>query len=174
MEQLKQQIQALLPKDSIGRYDLLPVLADKALSREIARKLAAPYQGKADVVAAPEALGWLLGEKVAAELDVPLLPLRKGEKLPYASRDLYRVAFMDYSGKRKSLETAKNAPLQGKRVLIVDEWVETGAQIKAAMALLGKFDSQVAGVATIGANPDNARVKAWLEEGFLTCVSEEF
>ena len=103
MEELQQRIVQLLPKSSIGRYDLLPVLADKELSREIARQLAEPYRDKADIVVAPEALGWLLGEKIAAELDVPLLPLRKGEKLPYASEELYRVAFMDYSGHRKSL-----------------------------------------------------------------------
>ena len=161
MEELQQRIVQLLPKSSIGRYDLLPVLADKELSREIARQLAEPYRDKADIVVAPEALGWLLGEKVAAELDVPLLP--------YASEELYRVAFMDYSGHRKSLETAKNAPLDGKRVLIVDEWIETGAQIKAVMALLEKFDCSVAGIATIGADM-NERTQSWIEQGIFTCI----
>ena len=173
MEQLQQRIIELLPQGSIGRYDLLPVLADKELSREIARKLAEPYRGRAEMVVAPEALGWLLGEKVAAELDIPLLPLRKGEKLPYASEELYRVAFMDYSGHRKSLETAKNAPLNGKRVLIVDEWVETGAQIKAVMALLEKFDCSVTGIATIGAEI-NERTQAWMDQGLFTCICRGF
>ena len=173
MEQLQQRIIELLPQGSIGRYDLLPVLADKELSREIARKLAEPYRGRAEMVVAPEALGWLLGEKVAAELDIPLLPLRKGEKLPYASEELYRVAFMDYSGHRKSLETAKNAPLNGKRVLIVDEWVETGAQIKAVMALLEKFDCSVTGIATIGADI-NERTQTWVDQGLFTCICRGF
>ena len=172
MEELQQRIVQLLPKSSIGRYDLLPVLADKELSREIARQLAEPYRDKADIVVAPEALGWLLGEKIAAELDVPLLPLRKGEKLPYASEELYRVAFMDYSGHRKSLETAKNAPLDGKRVLIVDEWIETGAQIEAVMALLEKFDCSVAGIATIGADM-NERTQSWIEQGIFTCICRD-
>ena len=160
MEELQQRIVQLLPKSSIGRYDLLPVLADKELSREIARQLAKPYRDKAEIVVAPEALGWLLGENVAADLDVPL---------PYASEELYRVAFMDYSGHRKSLETAKNAPLDGKRVLIVDEWIETGAQIKAVMALLEKFDCSVAGIATIGADM-NERTQSWIEQGIFTCI----
>ena len=173
MDQLQQRIAALLPRDSIGRRDLLPVLSYRALSGEIAKKLAAPFAGKAEVVVAPEALGWLLGEKIAQELDLPLVPLRKGEKLPYASEDLYRVAFMDYSGHRKSLETAKSAPLTGKRVLIVDEWIETGAQIMAVMALLKKFGAEVAGIAAIGVNR-GPRTDAWTEAGLLTCIGRDF
>ncbi len=169
MEKLRQRILQLLPKESVGRYDLLPVLSDKELSQEIARKLAEPYRKKVDIVVAPEALGWLLGEKIATELDVALLPLRKGEKLPYASDQLYRVAFMDYSGHRKSLETAKDAPLNGKRVLIVDEWIQTGAQIMAVMALLEKFKCAVVGIATIGVN-SNVRTQTWREQGLLTYI----
>jgi len=169
MEALQKKILAALPKDSIGRYDLLPLLSDRELSGQVADALAAPYMGKADIVVAPEALGWLLGEKIAHRLDVGMLPLRRGEKLPYAREDIYRVAFMDYAGKRKSLEVTRNAPLAGMRVLIVDEWIETGAQILARMALLDKFGCEVAGIATIGADT-NARTKAWMDQGMLTCI----
>ena len=88
MEALQKKILAALPKDSIGRYDLLPLLSDRELSGQVADALAAPYMGKADIVVAPEALGWLLGEKIAHRLDVGMLPLRRGEKLPYAREDI--------------------------------------------------------------------------------------
>ena len=75
MEALQKKILAARPKDSIGRYDLLPLLSDRELSGQVADALAAPYMGKADIVVAPEALGWLLGEKIAHRLDVGMLPL---------------------------------------------------------------------------------------------------
>jgi adenine/guanine phosphoribosyltransferase-like PRPP-binding protein len=101
-----------------------------------------------------------------------MIPLRRGEKLPYNSDELYSVAFMDYQLKRKSLEVAKDADLRGKKVLIVDELIETGAQIKAVMALLEKFGCTVIGIATIYSIP-SVRTLRWKEEGLLTAITEE-
>ena len=172
MKGLTERIKEKLPNHTIGRYDLLPVLVDRELSDDITEVLSEPYEGIAEVVVAPEAIGWILGEKIGARLNIPMIPPRRGEKLPYNSDELYSVAFMDYQLKRKSLEVAKDADLRGKKVLIVDELIETGAQIKAVMALLEKFGCTVIGIATIYSIP-SVRTLRWKEEGLLTAITEE-
>ena len=153
---------------------MLPVLSDRALSGEIAKKLAAPFAGKAEVVVAPEALsGGCSAKRSRRSWICRSCRCARAKSSPMRAMGLYRVAFMDYSGHRKSLETAKSAPLTGKRVLIVDEWIETGAQIMAVMALLKKFGAEVAGIAAIGVNR-GPRTDAWAEAGLLTCIGRDF
>ncbi len=171
--ELKNRIVEKLPKRKLDRYDLLPVITDRALSREIVVALAEPYRGKVDVVAAPEAIGWILGNKIADYLGIDFLPIRRGNKLPYEEDDLHRVAFMDYQFKRKSLEITRDADLAGKRVLICDEWIETGAQIKAVISLLEKFDCTVAGISTICIR-NNERTRQWKDLGILTYIGEDW
>ena len=89
--ELKDRIVERLPKRKLIRYDLLPVITDRDLSKDIVNTLAEPYRGKIDMVVAPEAIGWILGDKVADHLGVDFLPLRRGNKLPYEEDDLYRV-----------------------------------------------------------------------------------
>ena len=170
--ELKDRIVERLPKRKLIRYDLLPVITDRDLSKDIVNTLAEPYRGKIDMVVAPEAIGWILGNKVADHLGVDFLPLRRGNKLPYEEDDLYRVNFMDYQLKRKSLEITKDADLTGRKILICDEWIETGAQIKAVLSLLEKFDCEVKGIATIFIK-NSERTRQWKEEGLLTYISED-
>ena len=67
--------------------------------------------------------------------------------------------FVDYTGQRKSLELRAGALKPGTRVLVVDEWIETGAQVKAAIELIERQGGVVAGVATINVDVnDNTRV----------------
>jgi adenine phosphoribosyltransferase len=62
---------------------------------------------------------------------------------------------VDYTGHEKSLELRVGAIQTGTRVLVVDEWVETGAQVQAATELLEKQGGVVVGVAAINME-DNA------------------
>ena len=170
---LETRIIEKLPKRKLIRYDMLPVITDRELKSEITEYLSEPYIGKVDLVAAPEAIGWILGNNVANRLGVDFLPIRRGNKLPYEEDDLYRVSFMDYQLKRKSLEIVKDTQLDGKRILICDEWIETGAQIKAVLALLSKFDCEIVGISTIFIR-DNERTREWNEEGLLTYIGKDW
>jgi adenine phosphoribosyltransferase len=109
-------------------------------------QLAAPFRGEVDAVAAIDALGFVLGTAVALELGVGVVAVRKGGKLPVSA---LREEFVDYSGEAKALELRPDLLKQGQRVLIVDEWVETGTQVRAAAALIERAGSVVAGFATI-------------------------
>ena len=91
-----------------------------------------------------DALGFILGAAIAVRLKKGFVPIRKGGKLPVQT-DVAR--FVDYTGQEKSLELRVGAIQPRTRVLVVDEWVETGAQVRAAIELLEKQGGVVIGVA---------------------------
>jgi adenine/guanine phosphoribosyltransferase-like PRPP-binding protein len=74
------------------------------------------------------------------------VPLRKGGKLPV---NVQKASFIDYSGQKKSLEIRPDALSSTNRVLLVDEWIETAAQVKAAIQLVEGQEAKVVGVLTI-------------------------
>ena len=99
-----------------------------------------------DLVAGIDALGFILGSAVAQKLKLGILTIRKGGKLPVEAS---RTSFRDYTGHEKQLEIRTDILAPGHRVLIVDEWIETGAQVSAAIRLIEGQGAAVAGVATI-------------------------
>lgn len=158
-----------IPKDSIGRYDLFPVFQDKELFHEIIMVLALPYIEKVDFVAAPEAIGWIMGSAVAKELNVGFIPLRKKDKLPYPKEALVSRNYIDYSGKEKAFEIKKEFVTAGNRILIVDEWVETGASLHCSMSLLKQLGCIIIGLATIGIDYCEG-TKEWIDSGFIKFI----
>ncbi len=99
-----------------------------------------------DRVACIDALGFILGTAIARELGVGVVPVRKGGKLPVEAD---RESFTDYSGIEKSLELRPGAVRARERILLVDEWIETGAQIMAAARLIERSAGVIVGIATI-------------------------
>ena len=49
----------------------------------------------------------------------------------------------------QSQSQRNDAPVPGARVLIVDDWLETGSQLRAARRLLERAGAQVVGVAVV-------------------------
>ena len=167
-----EEIRAVLPKDSIGRYDLLTVFAHKTLLDKIVATLAQDYRGKVDYVVAPEAIGWILGTTLAQELGVGFVGVRKGGRLPYAETELISTCFSDYSGEQKSFEIHRMSPVRGKRILIVDDWVETGSQMTALMDLLKQLGCTIVGLATVGIDT-NEVTREWIETGFVAHIGTD-
>lgn len=100
----------------------------------------------ADYLALIDALGFILGAALALRAGKGFVPIRKGGKLPVATDS---TKFVDYSGSRKSLELRRHATFAGMRVLVVDEWVETGSQAHAAIQLIEAHRGFVSAIATI-------------------------
>jgi adenine phosphoribosyltransferase len=131
----------------VGRYDVTPIFADAAaFSALLDDMLAACADLEFDLVAGIDALGFALGAGLAARSGKGFLPVRKGGKLPVPAD---RMEFVDYTGERKSLEIRHDAITPGQRMLLVDEWIETGAQVAAAIALIERQGGVVAGVVTL-------------------------
>lgn len=129
------------------RYDVTPLFENHEAFSALLDDLGGRFAGiRFDVVAGIDALGFILGAALAVRTGQGFVPIRKGGKLPVKADTAH---FVDYTGRRKALELRADALQPGARVLVVDEWVETGARMKAAIALIEKQGGIIAGIATI-------------------------
>ena len=101
---------------------------------------------QADVVGGLDAMGFVLGAALAARLGVGFLPIRKAGKLCV---DTDSASFTNYSGRTQDMEMRKPAFAPGTRVLLVDQWVETGGTMEGAIALVEQQGGEVAGIVAI-------------------------
>ncbi|MCH2600072.1 MAG: adenine phosphoribosyltransferase, partial [Pirellulales bacterium] len=93
-----------------------------------------------DVIAAPDARGFIFGVPMALRAGEPILPIRKPGKLPYST-----VGYdyeLEYGTDR--LEMHVDAVPSGQRVLLVDDLLATGGTIRACGELIRKQGGVVA------------------------------
>jgi len=129
------------------RNDVTPLFTDYEAFSELLEDIIQHFSSNDyDFVAGIDALGFILGTAVAIRVEKGFIAIRKSGKLPVKTRS---VNFVDYSGKQKSLEIRLDAIPSNARILLVDEWIETGAQIRAAIELIESQQGKVAGIATI-------------------------
>ena len=96
-----------------------------------------------DVVAGIDAMGFVLGSALAARLRKGFLPIRKAGKLCV---DTKKVDFVNYSKRNQFMEIRFPAFESGTKVIIVDQWVETGGTMGAAIRLIEQQGGLVKGV----------------------------
>jgi len=109
--------------------------------------LIAPFDPSGiDVVAGYDAMGFVLGSAIATRLGKGFLTIRKAGKVPVET-DM--VDFVNYSGRTQQMEMRKPAFAPGTRVLLVDQWVETGGTMDAGIRLVERQGGIVAGIATV-------------------------
>lgn len=138
-------------KEGNGRCDLSSLFLNIVAFDEAIRAMSEPFHtDHVNKVVALDALGFVFGSRIAEELGVGLILFRKEGKV---SVDKKTVNFADYSKKPKVFEVVSNSIMFGDKVLIVDDWSETGAQIKAAISLAEQCGGVVAGVSCF--NIDN-------------------
>ncbi|OZM57825.1 adenine phosphoribosyltransferase [Lottiidibacillus patelloidae] len=96
-----------------------------------------------DVIAGPEARGFIVGCPVAYELEIGFVPVRKEGKLP---REVVRVDYgLEYG--KDVLTMHKDAIKPGQRVLITDDLLATGGTIEATIKLIEELGGIVVGAA---------------------------
>jgi len=115
--------------------------------------LSAPFKAKCDnvdIVAGIDAAGFPLAGAMAIELKTGVLTFRKAGKL-CVDCDVVTYGGTIYSDKSKeqSMELRKHAFRQGTRVLIVDQWIESGSTMGAAIELVERQGGVVAGIVAI-------------------------
>lgn len=99
-----------------------------------------------DVVAGLDAMGFVLGAGLATRLGKGFLPIRKAGKLCV---DTDSVSFTNYSGRTQDMEMRLPAFAPNTRVLLVDQWVETGGSMHGAIQLVEQQQGCVAGMVAI-------------------------
>lgn len=99
-----------------------------------------------DLVAGLDAMGFVLGAGLATRRNVGFLPIRKAGKLCV---DTVSVEFGNYSGRIQNMEMRTPAFAPGTRVLLADQWIETGGTIDGAIRLVEQQQGVVAGITAI-------------------------
>jgi adenine phosphoribosyltransferase len=132
-----------------GHADLSRVFADPGVLAGIGTALAAPFRDAGvTAVASPEARGFVLGALVARELGTGLVLVRKhGSHHPGASERVRTAP--DWRGRELLLRMHPDLLGPADRVLIVDDWVETGSQAAAIRTLVEGCGAGVVGVAAL-------------------------
>jgi adenine phosphoribosyltransferase len=102
------------------------------------------------VVVSPEVTGFLIGPLVASALGVGFVEAyRAGARRPIAEPMTWVDVPADHRGDRQRLGVRSRLLGPGDRVLIVDDWVLTGAQARALSALVAGLGARPVGTAVI-------------------------
>lgn len=101
------------------------------------------------VVVGPQTSGFLLGPLVARALRVGFVEAYKGTRGNVADRMLRRTTTPDYKGRTVTLSIRARLVTPADRVVIVDDWAVTGAQLAALRALVFDAGAGYGGAAVI-------------------------
>lgn len=151
-------------KNTKRKYDFTPVLQNYQSLVKLTKDMSYPFKKiKVEKVIGLESLGFLIGPLIANELKCGFVPIRKLGKLPTKQNLKKTIKFIDYSKEHKGFEINKFAIKKGDKVLIVDDWIETGSQIKATIKLLERLDAKVIGISAFSSE-ENENTKILFEK----------
>lgn len=142
----KEHIRVIMdyPQPGIRFKDITTLLKNGKAYKEAIDELAKLVKDlEIDVIAGPEARGFVVGAPLAYALGVGFIPIRKSGKLPGQTIEA------DYSleyGKDK-LAMHDDAIVPGQRVLIADDLLATGGTIQTSINLVERLGGIVTGAA---------------------------
>lgn len=141
--------------------DITPVFLYGAVFRQVVDQLINLFKDKQiDKVVCIEGRGFIFGGAIAYQLGIGLVPIRQKGKL---QNKVYSIDFIDYSNQQKNLEVHKDAISKGNKILIIDDWVETGNTMKTAINLVEQCGGEVIGVGVL-VDDSSAEIKAFLKK----------
>jgi adenine phosphoribosyltransferase len=134
-----------------GYYDPSRWWLDPDLLADIVAALAEVHRdGSPTAVAGIESRGQMLGALVARQLGVPFVEIRKNKHPRGVGEPLLRqTAPPDYKERDLMLTMRRGILGARDRVLLVDDWIATGAQATAARALIDDAEAGWVGVSVI-------------------------
>ncbi|KAJ3004242.1 hypothetical protein HKX48_001355 [Thoreauomyces humboldtii] len=146
----------LIDRTGRPRFDVSPLWNDHAAFAELTADTLAYFSATPFThIVALDALGFVLGGALAVRAARPLVTVRKGGKVPLEACRKAIVTFEDHDGP-KTMEVRRDLLPAGSRVLLVDEWIGTGAQVKHVAKMLEEdVGCVVEGVATVYCFPDD-------------------
>ena len=151
-------------KKTKGRCDVTPIFRDPEVFSNLIKDFNKMFKKDSyDIIVGLDALGFIIASAMSQKQKKGLVVIRKGGKLPGIKGTIIRTSFTDYTNTKKTFEMNKSAIKKGEKVLIVDEWIETGTQAKAAIKLVEKQGGKVIGIATMAAH-NNKKTKILFEK----------
>lgn len=134
------------PEEGVIFRDVTPLLKDKVAYKETVKAFAKWVDQlgvQVDVVAGPEARGFIFGCPVACEIGAGFVPVRKPGKLP---RETVSEEYaLEYGTNEVQIHADSIQP--GENVIIVDDLLATGGTVEATIKLVEKLGGKVVGIA---------------------------
>ncbi|TMV52881.1 adenine phosphoribosyltransferase [Paenibacillus mesophilus] len=143
---LKEHIRVIpdFPQPGIRFKDITTLLSNGPVYKEVIDHLANHYRDKGiELVAGPEARGFVIGAPLAYALGVGFVPIRKSGKLPGETIE----AGYDLEYGKDKLAVHKDSIRPGQRVLIADDLLATGGTISTTLNLIRQLGGEIAGAA---------------------------
>ena len=153
-----------------GDADVPGLFRDGEILVEVGAGLVELFDDEAfDLVVAPEARGFVLGALVARVARCGLVLIRKPGSV-HPGRVIEEECGLDWRGNRPRFRLREDDIEVGQRVLLVDDWVETGSQMTACVKLIERAGGVVVGVAALvrdcdEATADRLRLRSVVEVG---------
>jgi adenine phosphoribosyltransferase len=130
------------PQAGIMFKDITTLLKDGAVFKQVIDDMKAKVQHQSiDLVAGPEARGFVFGAPLAAALGVGFVPIRKSGKLP--GKTIEASYNLEYGEDKLAMH--EDAIASGQNVLIVDDLLATGGTIATTADLIGKVGGNIVG-----------------------------
>ncbi|MBH5317120.1 adenine phosphoribosyltransferase [Paenibacillus sp. GSMTC-2017] len=132
------------PQPGIRFKDITTLLKDGPAYRAVIEEMRAAVEHlKIDVIAGPEARGFVVGAPLAIALGVGFAPIRKSGKLP--GETITASYALEYGNDQLAMH--KDAISPGQRVLIADDLLATGGTIATSIDLIRQLGGEVVGAA---------------------------
>jgi len=132
------------PQPGIRFKDITTLINDGAVYKAAIEAIKAGVADKQfDLIAGPEARGFIVGAPLAVSLGCGFVPIRKSGKLP---GEVVEASYDLEYGKDK-LAVHSNAIRPGQRVLIADDLLATGGTIATTINLIRQLGGEVVGAA---------------------------
>ena len=134
------------PKPGILFKDITPLLANAPVFNAVIEVYANHYKNeKIDIIAGPEARGFIFASALAYRLGAGFVPVRKKGKLP---SDTYEVTY-DLEYGKDTLTVHRDAFPKGSCVLLCDDLLATGGTLAATIELIEKAGGNIVGIALL-------------------------
>lgn len=132
------------PQPGVSFKDITTLMKDGGIYRQAINDMKKLVEElKIDVIAGPEARGFVVGAPLAYALGVGFVPIRKSGKLP--GQTIEADYALEY-GKDK-LAMHNDAIEKGQNVLIADDLLATGGTIATSVNLVQQLGGNVVGAA---------------------------
>ncbi len=155
-----------------GHADVWAIFRSAAALRLVVAALTEPFRRDGvTAVCGIESRGFLLGGAAAVALGVGFVPIRKAGGL-FPGAMVTRTSAADYRGVANPLRLQRSSVAAGDRLLLVDDWIETGSQFGCARELVVDCGAELLGYSVIVDDlTDEAR--AGLGRGYALVRSAE-
>jgi adenine phosphoribosyltransferase len=149
MRSLAEDLAERIRGDSDGSSDIWRAFADRELFARAVAALAVPFRGERYTkVAGIEGRGFILGGAMAALTGAGFVAVRK--QTGWLPGDvLERTTEPDWQGHRHALRLQRDVLGPDDRVVLVDDWYETGSQALAARELIEETGAAMLGMSII-------------------------